>query len=304
MLPFALCMASFGYSALIELAVFSRWSALTAVLFTVLVGAGRISRGKAILCPSTAFLSLVSFWLFLYAITARGGLIHGITGIVPNLLNWNYAAGDSLIIALNICQGPYVMAEAIRGGSCVYDPAYVNLSFSVLPSFIDGWRSVVDQYQRINWFTPFNAFAELYFFGWPYQVFFLFVYAICVRVLTKAMLERGTVLGMLIVSPSFFSFFAFHQYAVRMSFRLLVYSAAMSWIVSKVMAYRQRVAPRARVQIRDRATGIIPGTEHPPGIISSNHSVGVRARASPASNSPGESLTGPEASVMNRLPGT
>ncbi len=233
-LPLILAVTAFSYASLIKLAMFSRWSALTALIFTGLLAARRIARGKSILGFVPVLMSLVTLRLFLYAITARGGEVQGIAGIIPNLFNFDYAARDISHLILNICMGPYVMAEAIHDGRCVYDPTYVNLSFSPLPSFIDGWRSVLDLQHRVNWYTPFNCFSELYFFGWPYQLFYAIVYAICVRVLTKVVSRMNSTLSILVTAPALYSFFSFHEYPVRMSFRILIYSALLAWVVSRV----------------------------------------------------------------------
>jgi hypothetical protein len=255
-LPLALSMIAFGYSALFKLAMFSRWSALTAVIFTGLLAAKRISRGKSVISWATVTMGFVTIWLFLFAITARSGETQGLAGILPNLFNWDYAASDLSHLLVNICLGPYVLAEAIQSGPYVYDSKYMFLSFSILPSILDGWRTVFDQYHRINWYTPFNGFAELYYFGWPYQVFYGVVYMICIRVLTKAMAQMGTSLGMLIVSPSLFSFFTFHQYIVRFGFRLMIYTALFSWIVTRVTtANQRRVRPVFNGRTRDRTVG-------------------------------------------------
>jgi hypothetical protein len=151
MLLFALSMMSLAYTGLLVLAVFSRWSALSAVLFTTLLAGGRFSRGKSIISPATTIMALVSVWLYLYAFKARGGPTHGIVGILPNLFSWRDAKFDVPGTVVNIGLGPYVMAEALKRGTCVYDPSYMNLSFSLLPSVLDGWRSVIDLQYLINW---------------------------------------------------------------------------------------------------------------------------------------------------------
>lgn len=117
---------------------------------------------------------------------------------------------------------------------------YKILSFSPLPSSIDGFRSVADAELRVNFFVPYSALAEAYFFGSVY--FLVFISVLCLLVLLTDLvsgLKGPHVNAMLIMWVLLLNQFV-AQYPIRNSFRLIIFTICISIIIVYLEKRRAR----------------------------------------------------------------
>ena len=255
------------------LAFYSRFTALTWVVATALIALRRISAGKKVLSWSVATSALLSGWTFLYAIQGRGDRM----GIGLDVFNWpvmirnffgiTLDSSTFASVATNIFQGPMVLAECIGTGSTVsYDPRYMYLSFSPLPAFLDGWRSVIDTQHFVNFYTPFSAFGEVYFFGWPYIILFSIIMVVCIRLLTRIYMQIGGTGGLLLTSPCVYSLLCLHQYALRNSMRYLYFTTFFVCFLSVYLTRKAKESGLGRELLASAKKGLARPSAGRPGV--------------------------------------
>lgn len=98
---------------------------------------------------------------------------------------------------------------------------------------------------RVNVITPFSSLGEVWFFGPKFIILYTVVYALSTRILTKVYVRTGPVYGFLLTAPSILGLVLLHQYPVRNSFRILLYTTILSWFVSWWLAKRAARGRRA-----------------------------------------------------------
>jgi hypothetical protein len=121
----------------------------------------------------------VLFFLFNMSIVGRGQALHGFSSMslefFSTVLSTMPQAGLGLF--LNIFDAFIVFGAAVALSPAYYSD-YVWLSFSPLPSFLDGFDNVVDTAARISVNVPFSSFAEAYLFGPVALSVHLFVFSL------------------------------------------------------------------------------------------------------------------------------
>lgn len=242
-----------AYFFFIMLANFSRFGNLILALGAVmLIERSRFYRGTRFSFPSL-LVAAAAVWVgifVLYGRVYRTGNIH--PELVARAYHELHVTPESYrSLLFNNTQGPFLVAEGLKHGAYAYDPEYKLLSFSPFPSTIDGWKDILPRQQRINLYTPFNAWLELWYFGPVYLAGFLVFYFVLLRTLTRLYLLLGSYAGILFASPAAYAIFYLDQYPVRNSFRLMLYVFIM---VSCALYYFGKLSfrvPRAQVEVVD-----------------------------------------------------
>ena len=254
-----LCLLIFLYFFLIEMAAFSRYPAFAFALMAALLAVERKARGRRAVGPPTVAALLAALWMFFYAVSARGGSVHGISAILPNLFLANLEFSHVEFVYVNPSLGPYVLAEAILGGPYDYPLSYKLASFSPFPSFIDGYAGLLDYQHRVNWFTPFNVPSELYYFGLIYQILFYAIFIVCLRTLNMSVISISGSTAFIMSAPSIYVLIYMQQYPIRNSFRLLIGATVLTILVIRRMGRPAPASPR-------RSTAPAPSGPRPPPV--------------------------------------
>ncbi len=213
-----------AYALAIALAQSSRWAPM--VIFGLL--ATEVTINRRLWAPRLLWARLLLVMVMLLAYTAvlngRSAGAFGLAYLMDNLFTGDaFSFGRTLqTFLLNIGHGALLLAEVLDHGQHTYDQAYKLLSFSPLPSFLDGWREVVHAQNRVNLFTPYSAIAETLLFGPGYFLIFL-VYLFTISAVSCRVLYSSNRLSELaLLGPVYFVLIAVHFYPLRNSFRLAV----------------------------------------------------------------------------------
>jgi hypothetical protein len=199
---------------------------------------------------------------------------------------------DSLIgILRGFLGGGFVLgAGFLADASAKYPLLYKVLSFSPLPSFLDGFEDVRHAEIRVNFHAPYSGILEAYLFGWRWFVLLLAAVGATTFV-CEAIKRRDGVLAALPASLIFLAGFAFIQlYPLRNCIRIMLVALAIALAQS---VWRRRlkshvaadpVSPPPDPPFRSsRAWPSIPGGGPPSRAISSRWRSSARAAPPPAS---------------------
>ncbi|WP_157627031.1 hypothetical protein [Spirosoma luteum] len=173
---------------------------------------------KKIIIASLLSASILSYFLVL---SGRGSYKQGVSQIAYNYSGMSKErlfSTEELID--NVLGGVSTFAQAVdlKGE---YPEEYKILSFSPLPSSIDGFDELLKYQNRISLYVPFNAYSEVYHFGLSYLFLFYFLVFLCLRTANIAVLENRTV-GLFLSLPMYLFFIANQQYPLRNNFRFLL----------------------------------------------------------------------------------
>lgn len=217
------------------LITYSRWTAVVCALIAILIANRRLTDKKSALSIGLIAMAILTVWMDLFALQGRVDRGRGADmGLVVQHLTEITIDRDTLLgLVINVFQGPLALAETLQIRNSPYDWTYAVLSFSPFPSFIDNWKQIEPLANRVNIFTPYTAFGELFHFGAPYMVLFAAIYAICIRTLTRVYVSVGFEVGFLITSPAIYPLLALHQYPVRNCLRLFIYTTIFSYLLSR-----------------------------------------------------------------------
>lgn len=135
------------------------------------------------------------------------------------------------------------------GAAVAIAPSYANdymwLSFSPLPSFMDGFDSIADAAPRISVSVPFSSYAEAYLFGpWALSaqilVFTLFALSLQAWSRQTGVLSSAASMGWMLIVNQLLC-----QYPIRNSFRFLLLTV-LAIAIWQAMHMRTRNAPVPR----------------------------------------------------------
>lgn len=206
---------------------------ITMVTSSLRSGAGRIVTGGAFMVLALAG-----------ALSGRNLGDHGLAslGALPGLLvNISAWAPD---LAANITEGIFAVAAGLgewRGAaedSVSFLTSYVWLSFSPLPSAIDGFAQVLDTQVRLHVFAPMPGYIELGWFGPWSQCAFLGLVALAFRLAartTRLAPLYGASANLLLAG----CLYLMAAYPVRTALKLLWLSLAISGSVLAMATLQQ-----------------------------------------------------------------
>ncbi|WP_172331805.1 hypothetical protein [Mangrovicoccus sp. HB161399] len=133
---------------------------------------------------------------FVMAQMARSTGEYGIS-VIPNYLKLlSHASFDDLIRMTvgSISQGFFITPDSIAFDA-EHPIQYKLLSFSPMPSAIDGFSSILPLYEvRLHAFVPMSAVGEAFQFGLPYVVLFFLTVVVALRLNIKAANKENRIL--------------------------------------------------------------------------------------------------------------
>jgi hypothetical protein len=147
----------------------------------------------------------------------------GIYPFIQTVISGEFLVWDNFAFSIyNFFTGGFVMAEAFQRVNLYYPPIYKLLSFSPLPSIIDGFSEVRHYQHRLFIYGPFSSFAEAYHFGWTYFLVFFLILAIVLYQTTKMWRENPNIVSFVLLTPFYYSVFLMFSYPIRSVFRWLI----------------------------------------------------------------------------------
>ncbi len=244
-LLFSVCLVISGYILIIMLAGSSRWAPL---YFLSAFLSNAYLRRRMFSALNILLLSLM-FISFLMVLIGRNEPDQGLSQIFNNLAQissssvWPYLGG----FVVNVTEGATSFANTMLIDSN-HAPIYKNLSFSPLPSIIDGFSEIQEFSQiRISVYVPMSAIGEAYKFGVGYMVLFYTGIFIWLRTTTRLFLKNSGPGALLITIISYWLIFTLHTYPIRTTWRYIIIVTAISFLVqifTKNRLKRQRAQKR------------------------------------------------------------
>ncbi|WP_339949446.1 hypothetical protein [uncultured Albimonas sp.] len=237
-LLFLICAYAFAFS----LAVYSRY--LMVYVFVFFMGrVFSLRRGGPGAMVAFALYTLLILACFVLALAGRGHVTQGLGSVLPVLeaLDVGHLGWLAAKLGVTSFDAGMSFANALRHAP-VYDPGYQALSFSPLPSFLDGF-DVNDMEQRINIYVPFSAFGEAVHFH-PLAAPMLFAACLAAtRQLTLAFFRDGDALSAALFPMYLVCLLKLQTYPIRASLRIVVAITVISWLS---VQWRKRSAARER----------------------------------------------------------
>jgi hypothetical protein len=195
-------------------------------------------RGHRALGAAFFAASAVIYKGLIYLRGNAGG--NGHYGLGPLLRTYSdesfYREEGSLFFVFNIFSGGCNFAHAVSHSPQNFPLSYKIHSFFPGPSFLDGFQEIREHVNiQISPVNPYGGFSEVYLFGigWliGYLIFLFFVLCGLCRFWER---YRGT-LGVMILSAAYVNFVFSPSYPIRNSFRLILLSCVLAFIVSRFM---------------------------------------------------------------------
>lgn len=172
---------------------------------------------------------IILVYSYTSVLVGRGGTYQGVAHIYENVekTHLDMLVKDGFLFE-NLFAGAYIHYLG-RDESVIYPETYKILSFSILPSNLDGF----DKYRKytgfVNPFVPFNNILELSNFGIPYLVFYLLILSVALFYINRVVVINS-IIGYILAMPSYLFFIANQQYPIRNFFRYLLVSGLVSAI--------------------------------------------------------------------------
>lgn len=242
-LAFLLALPS-AWFLLFEVAGHSRYAAVFLAAFSVslfVLGTKRSHR----------FVALVGLVLAVLAYSAAlQGRNHGEHGFstLGSFFQQAMFSDPAFILRMltNLFEGVFSVAESFYYLNIELPEPYKLLSFSPLPSFLDGfaanWQNSA---VRLDTYVPMGALGELLLFGTGYLVFYFATVALAlfltVFALRRGMFLTGNLMALVFTIATFMQF----SYSVRTSYRFFLICIA-AYLLAAIIGHRRRAAALRR----------------------------------------------------------
>ncbi len=246
LLPAACVAAAFAYTALVACGIGTRFLILQLALLTASLFVLRRPRAAILPAALSATATALTYLVF---VATRRRKVYGLVPTLHTLATGDFLSRDlPLYVGISLFGGPFTVAEALLRGDARHPPAYKLLSFSPLPSAVDGFASIRDAAQvRILDRAPFSGIAEAYLFGPGYLLLLLAALFVSLVVLGLFWRRYRGAAAMLVLAPAIYALAAIHLYALRNTFRWLTLATLAAALALAVAAARRRLAPPAAV---------------------------------------------------------
>jgi hypothetical protein len=179
---------------------------------------------------------------------------YGLMPMIRQLFSMQFLLEDFWLFSLfNNFGGGFVVAEAWQHSGVDFPIKYKLLSFSPLPSILDGFNEVRWASGRVSTYGPYSNFAELYHFGPFYFIGFVGFLFWVLRKITFAWANLPPRIAILATAPAYYAFLGMHYYPLRMTTRWLIVSVLVSIAAQYYVSLRGK---RSRFVMR---TGLLTG---------------------------------------------
>lgn len=221
----------FTYSLIFMLAQNSRWASLyflMMLLYCQITGKWNIS-GKV-------FLGTLCILTYIKVIIGRGGYDQGIVAIWSDFakIRLDILFYNFLGIILNVVEGGVNLANAEQIAP-TYAIRYKILSFSPLPSFLDGFSSILKFHEvRISRSVPLSAISEVRWFGGIFIMIFYGTIASLLLFANKAYYYSKGIFPFFISGFVCWITFTINSYPVRNSYRMILFVTLFLIIFNKL----------------------------------------------------------------------
>lgn len=157
----------------------------------------------------------------------------------------------------NLFEGVFSVAESFYYLNIDLPEPYKLLSFSPLPSFVDGfasnWQSSA---VRLDTYVPMGALGELLLFGTGYLTFYFVTVAIAlfltVMALRRGMFLAGNLMALLFTIATFLQF----SYSVRTSYRFFLICIAIFLLAAIISRRRRAMLRRQSRRLQTPVVGV------------------------------------------------
>jgi hypothetical protein len=206
--------------------------------------------------------SVLGAVVLVFCLGGRGYSDQGISTIFsPGATLAAYFSDNPGEAFLNIFEGAFSTTELFNRAYAA-STQYKILSFSPLPSFIDGFDSVrLSQMHKLGPFSPPSAVFEVWSFGGLYIFGFVLVQAIVGRVVVKALKRSNDLLAISANAMMAVATYLEFTFPIRTIFRFVFVALALALVAHYFSLYRRRAAT-SNPQLR--AHGMPSGTRHAP----------------------------------------
>ncbi|MCG9736455.1 hypothetical protein L1D51_21095, partial [Pseudoalteromonas shioyasakiensis] len=184
--------------------------------------------------------TLPLFFLFLSALSlakvmlGRGQSTQGISAISEQFsLVWDVGIFNVFFMSLyNLAEGGLNIANSFLIDQR-HSELYKILSFSPLPSFIDGFSSISETESiRLHTYVPMSGISEVYLFGGVYPfVFYFFLYIIFVNV-ERLRFTKGPGLYVLFSVITLYSVSTLFSYSLRTTWKIMLLILVVSFLLN------------------------------------------------------------------------
>jgi hypothetical protein len=224
--------AVFFYSWIFELAVHSRWAGASLILAAAVYFILGI-RKRMLVTVSCSIMGLIAYT------QALVGRLTGEHGLSTVLSTWQFfdmgLAFDYIwVLFYTVFQGIFTVALSATVVPWQYDVAYKVLSFSPLPSIIDGFKDLLETNEaRVNYFIPMSSWIEALRFGYVYFGILLLTLYFLLHANAR-LCRRGKTPSVILISIISLALFIFMgSYEIRSVYRfILVLLGIQLWMLA------------------------------------------------------------------------
>ena len=211
-----------GTLSLVYFLLLFSWHSRSAVFVPVLLAINVIVlrlKGRKIILPGLALVAAISL---MGALAQRDTDRHGLSTIPETILS-PFSSSDPLgkisDALMDFCQGTVITAESFAFPAAEFPTRYKILTFSPLPSLIDGYSSIrAVSEQDLHAVVPMSGVGELYHFGLAYICFLLLIFTAFIRAHT-AIAQKSPVIFIVCNFLIMFSVYMIFSYPVRNALR-------------------------------------------------------------------------------------
>ena len=136
--------------------------------------------------------------------------------------------------------GGYSLLDATTTHQDYYYPLqYKLLSFSPLPSFIDGFANIRHFEQRINYHMPFSSLSEVIAFGYKFYILFLVILAVTTYKMESFYIKYNEIAKPFVL-PLIYVYGAMFIYQLRNINRWMLISLVTVILIEIMITYKNR----------------------------------------------------------------
>lgn len=141
-------------------------------------------------------------------------------------------------VVVNFFEGFTNFANTVSS-EYLYPVRYKILSFSPLPSFIDGYSSIINYQYRVNIYVPFNSISEAFAFGGLYIFLLLIILTVFLYSCDIVFLHANAVARTILVCITIWNVMYFFGYPLRNVIRVFEYVIICNFVFYYMLLSRE-----------------------------------------------------------------